>query len=144
MLDLLPDFYGRVLIPTAVAHELETGRDAGVDLPAVHTLTWLTIRAPRSSEPLTVVKDLGAGEKEALWLATEVSNSILVLDDRLARTCAEALNLRFTGTLGLLLRAKAEGRIPRMETVPERLIELKFRLSKSTYDAVLKLAGECS
>jgi predicted nucleic acid-binding protein len=37
------------------------------------------------------------------------------LDERLGRLHAEAMKLTFTGTLGILLRAKVEGRIPRIE-----------------------------
>jgi predicted nucleic acid-binding protein len=39
------------------------------------------------------------------------------------------LKLTFTGTLEILLRAKVEGRIPRIRPVFEQLDQLKFRLS---------------
>jgi predicted nucleic acid-binding protein len=55
---------------------------------------------------------------------------------------AEALRLTFTGTIGILLRAKVEGRIARIEHVLEHLDLLGFRLSARTRAAVLKQAGE--
>jgi predicted nucleic acid-binding protein len=55
---------------------------------------------------------------------------------------AEALKLAFTGTLGILLRAKVEGRIPRIDHLLEHLDLLGFRLSARTRAAILKLAGE--
>jgi predicted nucleic acid-binding protein len=67
---------------------------------------------------------------------------VIILDERLGRLHAEALALRFTGTLGILLRAKVEGRIKRMLPVIEQLTRLGFRLSGRTRAAVLKQAGE--
>ena len=67
---------------------------------------------------------------------------MLILDDRLGRLHAEALRLTFTGTIGILLRAKVEGRIARIEHVLEHLDLLGFRLSARTRAAVLKQAGE--
>jgi predicted nucleic acid-binding protein len=52
------------------------------------------------------------------------------------------LKLSFTGTLGILLRAKVEGRIARLEPVLSYLDRLGFRLSAKTRAAVPKLAGE--
>jgi hypothetical protein len=66
----------------------------------------------------------------------------VILDERLGRLHAEALKLTFTGTLGILLRAKLEGRIPRIEPFLERLGRLGFRLSARTQATVLKQAGE--
>jgi hypothetical protein len=60
----------------------------------------------------------------------------------LGRLHAEALKLSFTGTLGILLRAKVEGRIPRIEPLLAHLGRLGFRLSAKTHAAVLRQAGE--
>ncbi len=45
----------------------------------------------------------------------QVPGSVVILDERLGRSYASALKLRFTGTLGILLSATVEGRIPRIE-----------------------------
>jgi predicted nucleic acid-binding protein len=55
---------------------------------------------------------------------------------------AEALKLTFTGTLGILLRAKVEGRIPRIDALLAHLERLGFRVSARTRAAVLRQAGE--
>jgi hypothetical protein len=60
----------------------------------------------------------------------------------LGRLHAEALKLSFTGTLGILLRAKVEGRILRIEPLLAHLGRLGFRLSAQTHAAVLRQAGE--
>ena len=93
--------------------ELERGIAVGVDLPDVRALPWLTIQAPQGLDKLPTAADLGAGEKEVLALGMQLPGAVLILDERLGRLHAESLKLTFTGTLGILLRARVEGRIPR-------------------------------
>ena len=141
-LHLLAEFYTRTIIPPAVVDELARGRAIGVDLPDVRALPWLTILAPEGLDKVPTAADLGAGEKEVLALGTQVPGAVVILDERLGRRHAEALKLTFTGTLGILLRAKVERRIPRIEPLLELLGHLGFRLSAKTHAAVLRQAGE--
>ncbi len=138
----MDEFYTRTLIPPAVARELELGRALGVDLPDIGALPWVKIQAPEGLDKVPSVAYLGAGEKVVLGLGLQVPNVVVILDERLGRLQAEVLKLPFTGTLGILLRAKVEGRISRIGPVLEQLDQLKFRLSSKTRTAVLKLAGE--
>jgi predicted nucleic acid-binding protein len=75
-------------------------------------------------------------------LALELPEAIVVLDDALARRVAETLNIRLTGTLGLLLDAKKAGLIPSVRPVLDQLQALRFRLAPHTRLAILRLAGE--
>ncbi|MGO8734561.1 MAG: DUF3368 domain-containing protein [Terriglobia bacterium] len=138
----MDEFYTRTLIPPAVARELEQGRAIGIDLPDIGMLPWIKIQAPEGLDKVPTATDLGAGEKEVLALGLQVPNAVLILDERIGRLHAEVLRLTFTGTLGILLRAKVEGRIPQLEPVLTHLDHLGFRLSVKTRGAVLKLAGE--
>lgn len=142
LLHLLRLRYGTITIPPAVAKELRTGILRGVDLPAIEGLDWLRVRQPRDRAILPLVTDLGSGEREVLALGVETPDSLVILDDGLARRYARLLNLRFTGTLGVLLKAKQEGQLPAVGPVLDRLDELRFRLDPATRQAVLKLAGE--
>jgi predicted nucleic acid-binding protein len=141
-LHLLPEFYTQTLIPPAVISELERGQAIGVDLPDVGALPWLKVQAPEGMDKVPTVADLGAGEKEVLALGMQAPGAVVILDERLGRLHAEALKLTFTGTLGILLRAKVEGRIPRIEPLLSHLDRLGFRLSAKTRAAVLRRAGE--
>jgi predicted nucleic acid-binding protein len=138
----LDEFYTRTLVPPAVARELELGRALGVDLPDIGALPWVKIQTPEGLDKVPTVADLGAGEKEVLALGLQVPNVVVILDERLGRLQAEVLKLPFTGTLGILLRAKVAGRMSQIGPVLEQLDQLKFRLSSKTRIAVLKLAGE--
>jgi predicted nucleic acid-binding protein len=121
---------------------LQQGGAIGIDLPDIGMLPWIKIQAPEGLDKVPTATDLGAGEKEVLALGLQVPNAVLILDERIGRLQAEVLKLTFTGTLGILLRAKVEGRIPQLEPVLAHLDQLGFRLSAKARAAVLKLAGE--
>ena len=89
-----------------------------------------------------MVTDLGAGEREVLALALETPDCGCVLDDALARQIASALQLRITGTLGILIDAKRTALIPLVRPQLDQLHNLGFRLAAHTRAAVLKMAGE--
>ncbi|MGA7935216.1 MAG: hypothetical protein WCA35_16830 [Kovacikia sp.] len=55
------------------------------------------------------LQNLGAGEHEVLGLAVTIQNSLVILDEALARSYAQQLNISVTGTLGVLLKGKQAG-----------------------------------
>jgi predicted nucleic acid-binding protein len=114
LLHILPALSEGVIIPPAVVDELTAGRALGVNLPDVTRLAWVTVRRPASAAALPLITDLGPGEIEVLMLALELPAAVAVIDDALARQVAETLNLRLTGTLGLLIDAKRAGLISAM------------------------------
>jgi predicted nucleic acid-binding protein len=101
----------------------------------------VTIVDPPSPELLPLVTDLGPGERSALAIAL-ARRLTVILDDALARRHATLLGVRFTGTLGVLIRAKREGHLPAVRPVLERLEALRFRLDEATRSNALELAGE--
>lgn len=140
LLDLLRLRYGAITIPVAVAAELREGTLRGVELPAIEALGWIRIRPAIDAGQFAF--DLGAGEREVLALASENPDSIVILDDALARRHARLLNLTVTGTLGVLLKSKELGLLPALSPVLDRLEHLRFRIDAKTRHAVLRLAGE--
>jgi len=142
LLHILPALTEGVIIPPAVMDELATGRALGVNLPDPSGVDWISIHRPESAAALPLVTDLGPGETEVLMLAIESPETVAVLDDALARRVARALNLRYTGTLGLLVDAKRAGLISTVEPWLDQLQALRFHLAPHTRNAVLKLADE--
>ena len=142
VLDVLPKLVTTATVPPAVQDELTAGRKLGLNLPDLNSLDWITVRRPSSSAALPMVTDLGAGEREVLALALETPDSVCVLDDALARQIASALQLRITGTLGILIDAKRTALIPVIRPQLDQLHNLGFRLAAHTRAAVLKIAGE--
>jgi predicted nucleic acid-binding protein len=142
VLDLLPALFGQVCVPEAVVAELEEGRRRSVSLPTLAELSWLQVRTVRNRTLLPLVTHLGDGEKEVLALGRELSDALLLLDDRDARRHAHALELEISGTLGVLLLAKERGILDAVRPVLDRLQALRFRLDARTRQSVLELAGE--
>jgi predicted nucleic acid-binding protein len=140
--DLLVKLYDEILVPPAVVQELAAGRALGFDLPDLTVFPWVRIVRPQSMAILPAVSDLGPGEREALALAAETPGSILVIDDGLARRYAGHLGVRFTGTAGVLVKAKQRGLLAAVAPVLDRLAALRFRLDAQTRSAVLRLVGE--
>ena len=106
---ILPLLFGHVLVPAAVAEELQRPRTpaavrAWMESPPV----WLAIRSPRQPPVSTVVR-LGAGEREVLSLAQELHADLVLLDDLEARTEAERCGLAVMGTLRVLELAAERG-----------------------------------
>ena len=126
-LTLLRQFYQQVTVPPAVVQELAAGAARGVALPVLAEVVWLEVRAPSASQVWRVASTLGAGEREALALALETPNALLLLDDGHARRFGRLLGLRMTGTVGVLARATRDGLVPRLAPLLDRLAALGFR-----------------
>lgn len=141
-LELLPQLYQRILLPTAVWDEVTI---QGVGLPgaqAVSQLTWLEIQAPEALilEPLSILVD--RGEAEAIALAQSTPDSTVLLDDAQARRVAERLGIRRIGTLGILPKAKKAGLIVELKVYIEQLGTNGIYIRPSLIDAVLRDVGE--
>jgi len=135
---LLPALYGRVLIPPAVAEELnhESTPDV-VRLWLARRPNWLEIRRPTRALTLTPGMDLDQGEQEAIALAEEVAADLLLVDEWDARREAERRNLRVVGTLRVLADGAARG-LADLEESFDRLRHTNFRVSPELLESLLK------
>ena len=140
-LDLLPELFGNVVVPTAVFHELT--RD--LDRPGASALRgaeWLQVR--QVTDPSEVARLsfwLDAGESEVLVLARELG-AIAAIDERRGRNIATALGIPQTGTVGILLTAKKAGAVLSVTPLLDQLIDKGIRLSSRLYEEARRLAGE--
>ena len=125
---LLPRFYTEIMIPPAVERELAVGRSLGVNLPDIARLFWIHMCAATYARPFVLATTLGDGEREALALAVETPNSLLIMDDGRARRIGRLLGLTMTGTVGSLARAKREDLIPKLTKMLDQLEHLGFGL----------------
>ena len=86
---------------------------------------------------------LDPGEAEAIALTVEHAPSLLLIDERDGRQVARTLKVPITGTLGVLLRAKALGFVPAIKPLLTELVEQHhFRLHPNLLRQVLTEAGE--
>jgi predicted nucleic acid-binding protein len=142
LLDLLPQRYGKVTLPEAVVREIESGAAQGADVPDVAPLPWIQVAAVTGSSLQHVATSLGRGEREVLGLALTKPDPLVILDDGEARREARRLGLRYTGVLGILLKAKQDGIVSQLGPLLDDLQRVGFFLDAGTRTHVLQLAGE--
>ncbi|RDC62060.1 hypothetical protein AHMF7616_00651 [Adhaeribacter pallidiroseus] len=86
--------------------------------------------------------EVDEGEASAIALCAEKLDALLILDDLQARKLAEKLKLNYTGTLGIIARAKKEGVIASVKPIIEKIRMTNFRFSEEVFAAIIKAAGE--
>jgi len=82
------------------------------------------------------------GESSAIALALETSDSTVILDDYKARKIAEQIGLTYTGTIGVIIKAKLTGKIPSIKPLLQKIKQTDFRLSAEIELLALKEANE--
>ncbi|WP_298155749.1 DUF3368 domain-containing protein [Flavobacterium sp.] len=131
-LGLLLRLYGQIVTTTDIAEEF------GESLP-----DWVIIENAKDKFHQRILElQIDRGESSAIALALEIQNSTLILDDFKARKVAENLGLNFTGTIGILIKAKLTGLIPSIKPLLEKIVETNFRLSPELQLQALKEAKE--
>ncbi len=112
MLEVLCEIYHQIVLVEAVISEFGP--------PQIDCYATQKVKSPMVR---LLVRDLnlGRGEAECITLATEIGLT-LILDDLKARKVAETLDLKITGTIGVLLKAEKMALIP---SAYDKTIELK-------------------
>lgn len=82
------------------------------------------------------------GESSAIALALEIPESTLILDDFKARKIADKLGLTYTGTLGVIIKAKLKGIVPSIRPIINKMKQTDFRLSAEIELYALRQAKE--
>ncbi|WP_083798978.1 DUF3368 domain-containing protein [Coleofasciculus chthonoplastes] len=139
-LELLQQLYSTITVPPAVPQELEVGKRQGVDVPIVNAIEWIQIRPVASAALIPAIVDLGQGEAEVIALGLENPDSLLVFDDQLARRIANLNELKYTGTLGVLVKAKQLGYLPLIAPIIIRLRTQGMWLTDKIIDDVRQIS----
>ncbi len=131
-LDLLEKVYGSVITTEEVAQEF------GEVLP-----NWITVKQIKDIQKQQILElHIDKGEASVIALALEKEKSLVVLDDYKARKTAEKLGVSYTGTLGIIIKAKKMGIIERVKPLLDMIRPTNFRLSKELEQEVLKKVDE--
>ena len=109
-LDLLESLFRKIVVPEAVWREITVEGKPGSE--KVRT-GFIHVERVRSGRLASLLKEfVDEGEAEAIALALDVGDNILLVDDRDVRDLAKKLGLQVMGTLGVLALAKYRGFIP--------------------------------
>lgn len=140
-LDLFQQLYKQIYIPSAVYEEIEAGKTKGYykDLTKID---WIRITEIKDKQAPRYFLDLDAGEAEAIVLATEIQADLIILDEKLGRFHAKHAELKVTGTIGILIKAKSAGFIKELKPLLEELIDKEVWISENLKNEILKKVGE--
>ena len=82
-------------------------------------------------------------QNPSLLLSLEWPAELRIMDESSGRAMARNLNIRITGTLGVLLKAKCDGRIPSPKSeMPRLVLDVGFFVSDHLRKAFLAGVGE--
>ena len=142
MVDYLQLAGSRIVVPEAVASEIQRfgPNDSAAKLLA--ETSWLEVMSTPPVPSSIQAWDLGPGESAVLAWCSAEPNTLGIIDDLSARHCATAFGIPVKGTLGLVLSAKQQGRIPEARPVLEELRSSGMYLSNRVLNRALKMVGE--
>jgi predicted nucleic acid-binding protein len=134
-IDLLPQLFTTVVLPTGVLAELHHPMTPPrVASWALELPPWVRVISPDG--PVEDV-GLGRGEAEAIAIATQVAADAVLIDERKATVVARDRGLVVTGTLGVLALA-ADSKLVDLEASIRRLLNTNFRASPALIDDILR------
>lgn len=141
-LDLLWSIFEEVLIPEAVYNEVvknQKNKRIGKE-ELQNAIDKGVIKVYHVKDELFVNRFMGKlhrGELEVISGAKELKLDYLLIDEKSARSLAEALMLEPTGLLGVLKFAKMAGIIKELKFYLDGLIQNNYRISKKLYNSIL-------
>jgi len=132
MISILRELYGKIYLTEEVYHEFSKSVEDWIEIKPVSNKHYIQI----------LNQSVDLGESSTIALSLELTDSLMILDDLKARKLANGLNLKFTGLLGVILKAKQEGVIQSVSEVLNKLKAVNFRISQAIENEVLRLANE--
>ena len=131
-LDLLQKVYGQIVTTPEVTIEY------GQIFP-----DWVIIEKATNNQLQEILElQLDKGESSAIALALETKDCTVILDDIKARRTAEKLNLKVTGTIGVIIKAKINGIIPSIKPITAKIKTTNFRLTEDIERQAMIAADE--
>ena len=134
-LNLLKDVYSVVLIPSAVKDEvLLEGKEGYSNIKEAIEKGWIKVVNPKKEINL----GLGAGENQAIALAKEKKDSI-ILDDAIAIRAAKSFSIPVVRTTTVIFIALQKRIITKAEalTILNKLIENGYYISTKDYAVLM-------
>jgi uncharacterized protein len=140
-LDLLQKLYNQINIPKAVYKEIEAGKSKAY-YKDLSKIDWINIIEIENKQAIKYFLDLDEGEAEAIILANELNADLIILDEKLGRFHAKHANLKVTGTIGVLIKAKSEKLIKNLKPLLDELTYKEVWISEKLKSDILKKVNE--
>lgn len=138
-----------MLIPQQVVEEVViqgTGHAGSLELQQAIQDQWITVREVADRHVIHRLMTPNISETDAVVIAAALVHqaTLLLADDTAVRTRAMREGLAVMGTVGILVQARLEGIIDRLEPVLDQLIAFGFYLDPAgrTYQDALRRVQE--
>jgi len=144
-LEILEYLFGRIYISEGVYKELISNKKFIFEIEQITKSSFIITKEVKNRLAVELVQKmhgLNIGESESIILFKELGGDLLIMDEKKGRKVASSLDIKLTGTLGILLKAKQEGIIIELKPLLEKLIESNIRISHKLYKEILKSANE--
>jgi predicted nucleic acid-binding protein len=104
---------------------------------------WVNVKQVQNND-LRIFLELSVdkGEASAIILAIENKDCLVIIDDLKARKLASSLNIKMTGTLGVIVKAKQLKCISEVKPIIEKLRNADFRINEKIISEILTKVGE--
>lgn len=118
-LELLNHIFNNITVTKIIAEEY------GNNLPL-----WINVIDNSANKNLALFElEVDIGEASGFSLALDYQNPLLIIDDLKARNLAKKLKINYTGTFGILLKAKELGLIDNSECLINKIKSTNFHIS---------------
>ena len=138
--ELLKLLFDEIIIPSAVAGEIETGEAKNSPWYAFKKSGFIRIESlPKDDNRLAILElQLDLGESEAILLADQLKLPLLI-DERAGRHMAKSMGLDIIGLVGILLALKQGEHITHNDVLSlvDALEQANFRMSRALKSLLL-------
>jgi predicted nucleic acid-binding protein len=137
-LAILEQLYGELYIPLGVWQEIAQYIEF-FNIPAILSYKDKIVNL---QQPNQFIELMNSGESEAVSLYNEMNADFLLIDDKAARSVAEAFSVRCIGTLAVLIQSLEQGLTENLRPLFISLLNAKRFYKKSLLNAILAEYGE--
>lgn len=138
-LPTLFQLYTTVCVPPAVRSEIFINpTEAEAKLYECIEGGKIQQRHPVKRTVQQVPERFGAGEREAIALAMDTPDALLVIDDAQARQFARSNSVSLTGTIGVLIEAYHRNILPPTPHDIDQLIEAGLWINEAFYQRIIE------
>lgn len=131
-LEVLHTIYEHVLTTPEIAAEFKKPLPEWIQVIPVKAVHLIAAYA----------EQVDLGEASAIALAQETPNALLIVDDFKGRRLATQLNIKFTGTIGVLIAARQQHIVASLRTYFDLIKSTDFRIDPDLLNRILDDFGD--
>jgi len=143
-LDLLQQLFQQIIITTTVRDEILENEHCKGKVEVIKAINagWVKVQGVNMIDWKTINTGVDAGEASSIYLALQMPDTILIIDDQAGRAEAKYQKITITGTAAVIGMAKIQGYILSAGDVLHSLRETGYYIGDAIVELVLRDIGE--